>query len=343
MIIGVDTHKRSHTFVTVDDNGKRLKVHTGATTTEANLTALQWAETQSDDRLWALEDNRSMSRRLERDLLLAGERVVRVPTKLMTGCRDSARTYGKSDPIDALAVARAALREPDLPAAVLDGPERDLRMLFDYRQTLVTQRTATVSRLRWDLHALDPSIDPKPRSLSRSAPLKALLPIIDRFDGVDARLAARRVATCIELTAEINDLEREITTRVQQIAPALMALVGFGALNAAKVVAHTAAATRFRSSAAFARYNGTAPLPVWSSNHQRHRLSRAGNRQLNSAIHIAAIVQIRLHPGARALYQRRISQGDGTMEALRIVKRRISDAVFQALTTPQTTSVRAAA
>ena len=96
-----------------------------------------------------------------------------------------------------------ALCPRGLPEAVLDGPERDLRALFDYRQTLVTQRTATVSRLRWDLHAFDPSIDPKPRSLSRSAPLKALLPIIDRFDGVDARLAARRVATCIELTAEL--------------------------------------------------------------------------------------------------------------------------------------------
>ena len=109
MIIGVDTHKRSHTFVSVDGNGRPLKVLTESTTTEANLAALRWAVVQAEDRLWAVEDNRSMSRRLERDLLLAGERVVRVPTKMMSNCRDGARTYGKSDPIDALAVARAVL------------------------------------------------------------------------------------------------------------------------------------------------------------------------------------------------------------------------------------------
>ena len=104
MILGVDTHKRNHTFVSVDGNGRQLKVLTGSTTTEANLAALRWAIAQSDDRLWSVEDNRSMSRRLERDLLLAGERVVRVSTKMMSNCRDGARTYGKSDPIDALAI-----------------------------------------------------------------------------------------------------------------------------------------------------------------------------------------------------------------------------------------------
>ena len=264
MIIGVDTHKRNHTFVNVDGNGRQLKVLTGSTTTEANLAALRWAIAQSDDRLWAVEDNRSMSRRLERDLLLAGERVVRVPTKMMSNCRDGARTYGKSDPIDALAVARAVLREPGLPVAVLDGDERDLRLLFDYRETLVAQRTATISRLRWDLHTLDPTIDPRPRGLSTVSALKALTPIIASHDGIDARLATRRVAACIELTVEINELQREITDRVADLAPALLLLVGFGGLNAARIVAHTAGQTRFRSAAAFARYNGTAPLPVWS-------------------------------------------------------------------------------
>ena len=226
---------------------------------------------------------------------------------------------------------------------MLDGDERDLRLLFDYRETLVVQRTAAISRLRWDLHALDPTIDPRPRGLSTVSALQALMPIIEAHNGVDARLAGRRVAACIELTVEINELKREITNRVAVLAPALLLVVGFGGLNAARIVAHTAGQTRFRSAAAFARYNGTAPLPVWSSNHERHRLSRAGNRQLNSAIHIAALTQIRCHLGARDLYRRRIQQGDGTMEALRIVKRRISDAVFRALVTDHNGQLHAAA
>ena len=116
--------------------------------------------------MWAVEDCRHLSRRLEADLLAAGERIVRVPPKLMAHARDAARTYGKSDPIDALAVARAALRHPDLPVARLDGPARELRLLVDHREDLVNERTRCINRLRWHLHELDPAWDPTARSLT---------------------------------------------------------------------------------------------------------------------------------------------------------------------------------
>lgn len=112
--------------------------------------------------MWAIEDCRQLSRRLERDLLAAGERIVRVPPKPMANCRSSARTYGKSDPIDALAVARAALREPDLPTASLDGDTRELRLLVDHRDDLVAERTRAINRLRWHLHELDPTWTRRP-------------------------------------------------------------------------------------------------------------------------------------------------------------------------------------
>ncbi len=155
--LGIDAHKRTHTIVAVDDAGRQLGVRTtAATTTEEHLALVQWADQFGTDRLFAVEDCRHLSRRLERDLLGAGERLVRVPPKLMAHARDSARTYGKSDPIDALAVARAALRQPDLPAAQLDGPSRELRLLVDHREDLVAERTRVINRLRWHLHELDP-------------------------------------------------------------------------------------------------------------------------------------------------------------------------------------------
>src|SRR5918998_1841121 len=165
--IGIDAHKRTHTAVAVDELGRQLGTKTTrATTTEDHLSIIRWADQFGAERTWAVEDCRHLSRRLERDMLAAGETIVRVPTKLMAHARDAARTYGKSDPIDALAVARAALRHPDLPAARLDGPGRELRLLVDHREDLVNERTRCINRLRWHLHELDPSWDPTARSLS---------------------------------------------------------------------------------------------------------------------------------------------------------------------------------
>src|SRR5215207_7275606 len=162
---GVDAHKRTHTVVAVDGRGTPLGQITVGTTSKDHLGLLRWAARFGAERRWAVEDCRHLSRRLERDLLSAGERIVRVPPKLMAHARDSARTYGKSDPIDALAVARAAQREPDLPLARLDGPDRELRLLVDHRESLVAERTRLICRLRWHLHELDPAWEPKARSL----------------------------------------------------------------------------------------------------------------------------------------------------------------------------------
>jgi hypothetical protein len=128
--LGIDAHKCTHTIVAIDDLGRQLAVKTVATTTKDHLGLLVWAEQLADSEglLWAIEDCRHLSRRLERDLLAAGQSIVRVPTKLMAHVRASSRTYGKSDPIDALAVARAAQREHQLPVARLDGPDREVRL-----------------------------------------------------------------------------------------------------------------------------------------------------------------------------------------------------------------------
>jgi transposase len=330
VIIGIDAHKRSHTVVVVDEQGRRLAQRTIGTTSADHLQLVGWAAKQGE-RLWAVEDCRHLSRRLERDLLAAGERIVRVPPKLMANARDAARSFGKSDPIDALAVARAALREPHLPVARLDGPEREVRLLVDHREDLVQERTRMISRLRWHLHELDPASEPAARTLNHVRNLERLAARLESVDGTVARLARTLTERCRQLTIEILQLEHEIAALTEKLAPSLLAIRGCGPLTAAKILGETAGIERFKSPDAYARHNGTAPLPVWSSNRSRHRLSRSGNRQLNAAIHRIALTQAHWHPPAQALIARRRANGDGGLEALRVLKRRISDVVYRAL------------
>jgi transposase len=329
VILGADLHKRSHTVVAVDGAGRKLGEKTVTATPEGHLELRRWAA-RWPERRWALEDCRHLSRRLEIDLLRSGEAVVRVPPKLMAGARRSLREPGKSDPIDALAVARAALREPELPVATLDGPERELRLLVDHRDDLVVERTRHEQRLRWHLVELG-IVEPAPRSLDRAAVQASLeVALAPRPEPV-ARFARDLIGWVRELSLAIRALEREIEGLVRVLAATLLALPGCGPLTAAKIVGETAGMARFRSREAFARHNGSAPVPVWSGNSVRHRLSRGGNRQLNLALHRIAITQMRMDDRGRAYFEHRRAAGDTKTEAIRALRRRISDEVFRRL------------
>jgi transposase len=341
--IGIDAHKRSHTAVVVDEHGRQLAQRTSGTTSPEHLELVAWAAKQARVRVWAVEDCRHLSRRLERDLIASGERILRVPPKLMANARDGARSYGKSDPIDALAVARAALREPLLPVARLDGEERELHLLVDHREDLVCERTRVINRLRWHLHELDPGAEPAPRSLNRLRTLERIAAALEGVEGLVARLARELVERCFQLSVEVKELEVEIAVRVATLAPSLLAICGCGSLTAAKILGETAGVERFRSADAYARHNGTAPLPVSSAGCARHRLSRTGNRQLNAAIHRIALTQSQWHPEAKAMMARRKAQGDSGREALRVLKRRLSDVVYRALKADAATQLPLAA
>ncbi|AWK76256.1 hypothetical protein CBI38_32825 (plasmid) [Rhodococcus oxybenzonivorans] len=143
-----------HTLVAVDDIGRQVGQRTVKATTEGHLPAIEWAA-QWPQVQFALDDCRHVTRRLESDLLRRGYAVVRVKTQLMAVHRRSARQPGKSDPIDAQAVAMAALREENLPIAQLDGPTREVKLLSDHRRNLVCERTKLINRLRWHLHELE--------------------------------------------------------------------------------------------------------------------------------------------------------------------------------------------
>jgi len=331
VMIGVDSHKRTHTVVALDDIGRRLGELTVAATTDGHLKLQAWSA-QWEQMAFALEDCRHLTRRLERDLLGAGARIVRVPTRLMAGARRGGREPGKSDPIDAEAVALAALRHDDLPVAELDGPARDVRLLVDHRRDLVAERTRIQSRLRWYLHELDPTLAVPSRGLRRFCVMDALAEVLAAGEGVLVRVAREQLARCRELTVQINQLEHELRALMRRLAPTLLALPGCGVLSAATLFAETAGARRFRSKDAYARFTGTAPIPVWSGNTAgKVRLNRGGNRTANCALHMIALTQTRgIGPGA-AYVEKLLATGKTRTEALRLLRRRLSDAVFAAL------------
>jgi transposase len=316
VMVGIDVHKDTHCAVAVDPVGRQLgAARTFRTTDAGNLQLLRWAQRSygcdGEQVVFAVEDCRHLTTRLERALLTAGVRVLRVPPKLMAGARQSARTRGKSDPIDALAIARAALREPNLPVA---------------------ERTARQNRLRWHLHELNPTVDPAKRSLDRKCQLDRVQQVLDALPASTVRRIALELVEDIRaLTGRINALERELRELVRSQASQLLELDGCGVLTAAKIIGETANPSRFRSEACFAMHAGVAPIPASSGRTNRHRLARGGNRQLNAALHRIAVTQARLDGLGRSYYQRRITSGDTTMEALRALKRRPARVVFNLL------------
>ena len=335
IVIGVDAHKRTHTMVAVDPGGRRRGEKTVEATSAGHLAALRWAHSEFGPNIvWAVEDSRAMTARLERDLLDAGHQVIRVPTQLVARTRKTARRRGKSDPIDALAAARAVLREPDLPVASHNPWSRELKLLIDRREDLVQQRTATVQRLLYRIHELDPTHRIKPGGLNWRIQQDALTAWLAGHSGLVAELARDELADIVRLTPMINALERRLAAQIRPSAPSLVALYGCGVLTAARIIGEAADVDRFKSEAAFASYAGLAPIPDWSgATRGRVRSHRGGNRKLNAALHQIAMTQIKKGAPSESYYRRRRAERDSHAHAYAIngVKRRIARTVFTRL------------
>jgi transposase len=249
IVLGADTHKRSHTVAAVAaGTGESLGEQTVPVGRRGFGALLQWARGLDEDRVWALEDCRHVSGSLERFLIERGERVLRIPTHLTANARRSARQRGKSDPIDALNVARAALQEglESFPAAHLDGPELDLRLLVDHRERLVRHRVELNSTLLWHLHDLWPELQlPGGALFSKKWSTRISRRLARAQQTMRVRIARDELRRLRELTQAITGLEREITELVGQLAPRLVSEPGFGPLTAAKLVGEIAGAQRF--------------------------------------------------------------------------------------------------
>jgi transposase len=337
IVIGVDAHKRTHTLVALDAvTGVSRGQRTIAASDEGALDALRFAAAMDPERVWAVEDCRHVSARLERALLAAGERAIRVPPSLTGESRKASRVPGKSDAIDATAVALAAIREglDRFPVAFLDEQAHEIRVLCDYRDQLMGERTRLINRLRWHLVRIAPELEAQlgpaalkgPRVRARLARQLGQLP----------RTPQQRVAKALlrrinEISREQRDLFCELTALIQAHTPQLLEQPSVGTVTAAVIIGRTAGAQRFRSEACFARHAGTAPIPASSGNTIRHRLHRGGDRQLNRALHIIALGRAKLDPATRAYLKRRQTEGKTKLEAIRCLKRHIARQIWHLL------------
>lgn len=333
IVVGIDPHKQTHTAVAVDRaTGEVLAELTVAARTPGFERLVAWARKLDQERTFAVEDGRHVSGHLERHLIARGERAVRVPPRMMGESRRTDRVWGKSDPVDATAVARAALRHPELPVATLAGPERELGLLVAHRESLINERTDRICKPRWLLHDIDPELAPPLRTLDRFKTLDRLAEQLRALEPcVPTEICLELLARCQQITVRANELERGIGVLVRTHAPALLQIPGCGALTAAKITAEAAQVSRFPTEGHFARYAGTAPIPASSGARHRQRFNRRGNRQLNTSIHRIAVTQIRMHEPARDYIARKRAEGKTKTEAIRALKRHITRGVFKTL------------
>lgn len=330
--VGIDPHKQTHTAVIIDDAGRRVGTALTVPDDPASVAKLlSWAGRHAAGRdvVWAIEDGRGLARRLASALVAAGASVVWVPVRLMVAERHHSGPRGKSDPIDALAVAKAAAN-PDNAGYLTrhrgDEPGAQLAPLVDERDALVAERTRLINQVRWRLHELAPGLEPA--SLTTLKAPRELAQRVRTFP--DSTLRRVLLANCDRLerlTGDINTLTRELAEHTQHLCPNLLSMPGVGPVVAATVLAELGDPTRVRNGAALARLAGTAPIPVWSSDTERHRLDRGGNRRLNRAIHTIARTQARSHPDAQALIAKH-HDTKGARGAMRVLKRHLTDAVL---------------
>jgi transposase len=331
MMIGLDPHKASNTIAVLDrDEG--LLFRRRFDQSDDGIDLMLEAVVSWPKRVWAVEGGHGMGRNISQRLVAAGETVIDVPAKLASRVRVYSTGHGnKTDDIDAVAVARAALHSRNLRVVTADDSTVRLKLLSDRRRELVGSRTQAACRLHRLFLELIPGGARKELSAAHATKL---------LDGLDVTDVAGR--TRVELArdhiADIERLDTKIKTAGKQIADAVKAtnttvteVYGVGPINGALILGEVSNIARFTTRDQFASYAGTAPLSVSSGDHNRHRLSRAGNRQLNSAIHIAAITQIRNQTPGRVYYQRKRDEGKSAREALRCLKRRITDAIWRQL------------
>jgi transposase len=337
IVIGVDTHKRNHMLVAVDgQTGALLGQRAIAASDAGSLDALRFASELEQERVWAIEDCRHVSARLEAALIAAGERVIRVPAAMTGQARRVSRTAGKSDPIDARAVALAVVRDgiDSFPQAFCDEQAMEIRVLGDYRDQIICERTRMINRLRWHLVTIAPDLEAQvgpaalkgPRICARLTRQLARLPQSPRL-----RVAKRLLKRISEIGHEERELLADLSGLIDAHAPQLLAQPGCGTVTAAIIIGHTAGAKRFPTDGHFARHTGTAPIPASSGNTQRHRLHRGGDRQLNRAIHIIALSRARTDPETRAYLARKHAEGKTKREAIRCLKRHLTRRIWRLL------------
>lgn len=341
VVIGVDPHKLSATIEVLDEREKVLAGDRFGTDQDGYrrmlATGRRWPE-----RVWAVEGCNGIGRHLAQRLVADGETVVDVPAKLSARARVFSTGHGrKTDATDAHSIAVVAVHTTGLTQVTVDGELVALRLLADRRDELAGARTRTVNRLHRLLLELIPAGAPRFLSATQAKALLATVRPRDVAGRTRRQLAAELLADIVVLDRKLKDSEKRLTDAVAATGSGLPDLYGIGPVGAARILGDVGNIARFRSRAHFASWTGTAPIDASSGQQVRHRLSRAGNRRLNRVLHIMAIVQIRHDTPGRDYYRRKLAAGKTPMEALRCLKRRLSDVIFRHFTADAATKTEA--
>jgi transposase len=331
VFIGVDPHKLSATIEVVDD--RETVLATGRFTTDkTGYAAMRKHVAAWPDRVWAVEGSNGAGRPLAQRLLADGEYVVDVPAKLSARARlfDTGHNR-KTDAHDAHAVAAVAVRTKNLRVLAYDDELEVLRMLVDRRDELARARIQTVNRLHRLLSELTPGRAKKDITALQAKAILASVRPRDLAGKTRRRLAAEQLTDLVSIEKKMKASTKELKAAVLARGSTLMELPGVGPVVAARILADVGDVARFSDRNRFASWTGTAPLDASSGEHIRHRLSRAGNRRINHMLHIAAATQVRLDTEGRTYYRRKLGAGKTRLEAMRCLKRRISDAVYRQL------------
>jgi transposase len=332
VIIGVDPHKASHTAVAIDTDEDQLdskKVRASRSQVEQLLA---WAE-PFRTRTWAIEGADGMGYLLAQQLLASGEHVLNVPATLAARTRvlGTGRS-AKTDPNDALSVARTALRTPGLRPVRLAGHSEVLRLLAKRNTDIGDHRTRVVCRMHALLLELDPGGIAKEINASDVEEFLAELSLTTPTEQVRHDLAVELLDDIRRLDAQLKASHKRIRTAVAASATTVTDIFGVGPILAAMLIGYSGDISRFANQDHYAAYNGTAPVEFSSGGRTTHRLSTRGNRNLNHALHMAAICQLRqLHSEGRAYFERRVAEGKTKKEAIRALKRKTSNAVYRHL------------
>jgi len=329
VVIGMDPHKRSATIEVLDTRERVLEQGRYLTDT-AGYKAMLAAGRKWPQRRWAVEGANGIGKHLAQRLIADGERVVDVPAKLSARARVFSTGQGrKTDATDAHSIAVVALRTADLRVVHVDDEHVALRLLADRRDELGVRRTQTVNRI----HRLMLELMPGGAKTFLSAPqARALLGTVrprDAAGKVRRALASELIVELATADRKIKALDKELKVLVAASGSQLMTLQGIGPSTAARLTGDVGDIARFPTKGHFASWNGTAPIDASSGENNRHRLSRSGNRRLNRVLHIMAIVQLRNDTEGRRYYDRKKASGKSSMEALRCLKRRLSDVVYR--------------
>jgi transposase len=329
VIIGMDPHKRSATIEALDERARVLAAGRYGTD-KAGYTEMLRAGRRFTDRVWAIEGCNGVGRHIAHRLVASGETVLDVPAKLSAQVRVFATGNGrKTDPVDAHSVALAALRSPNLVQVEVDPDLVVLGMLADRRDELGRARTQTINRIHRLLLELLPGGAKQFLSAAQARALIAAVRPRYIVGKTRRRLTAELITELEAIDRKIRACKNEITALVEAQGSTLLQLHGIGPSSAARLLADVGNIHRFASRDHFASWNGTAPLDASSGQQLRHRLSRAGNRRINRALHIMAIVQLRNPTEGRAYYDARKAAGKTSMEAMRCLKRRLSNIVYR--------------